>query len=160
MYRTKYKMSGHSRFHRHIERFFITYFSNHHNVRILTKSSSQSRSKSKSYIRTYLRLIESMEFVFHRIFISYNINIRFINILQTCIECCCLTRSSRSRNKYNAIRIRQILIQNIQTCSYDSQLLKWWNFFRFINNTHHKLFSPNSRKCIGTHINFFISFSN
>ena len=68
--------------YRHRRRFFISDFTQHDNIRILTHNRTQSCGKGKSAPAVDRHLINPRQLIFHRILQSYNIAGRSIKLLE------------------------------------------------------------------------------
>ena len=153
-------MSGHRRFHRHLQRLSITNFSHHDNIRILPQNGSQTRKEGKSDIRPHLSLIQAHHLILDRIFEGSNIYFRLIDIRETRIQRSSLSGTRWSRIQNNSVRISQIFLNNARIRPIQSQIFQQRNIFRLIHNTHYQFLSPHGRKRVGTQIDLFISLSN
>ena len=141
----EYKVSCHGRFHCHFKCLLVTNFSHHDYIRILSQCRSKSWMKGISNICSYLWLVETRHFIFDWIFVSNNISFDSVNFIQGCIKCCSLSRTCRSSIEQDSIWIFKVFFNCYFIRSNNSKLIKRWDRFWLIHDTHYEFFSPNCR---------------
>src|SRR3989338_7903190 len=96
-------MSGQGGVDSHGGGFFVSYFSNHYNIRVLPQNGSESAGKIVPDFLPDLRLIHSFNVVFYRVFQTDDIVGFPVKLLKHGVKSSRLARPGRSGKKNQSV---------------------------------------------------------
>ena len=120
------EMSRHGCLHRDGRTLEVTYLSDHDNIRILSKDSSESCRIRVFCFVVHFTLDDSWKFVFYRVFECNDFLIRGIQTLEHRIEGGGLSASSRSCDEHCPIFLSEGSIDLTFRCPLESEFFEFW----------------------------------
>ena len=121
--RRKHQVSSEGGVERNVSRFLIADFTHQNHVRILAHDGTKPFRESVIPAFFYLRLGNSLYFIFYRILDRNYLHVRSVELVDESVERRRLSRTGRSGREDHAVRFLDLLLHQLFGQSAQSQLL-------------------------------------
>ena len=99
-------------------------FADHHHIGILTQNGAQLIGKRQIDFWIYLRLVDSLKLVFHRVFASDDFDVRRVDFGKRRIECSRFSGTGRAGDKNNPVTVMDEFANFSQRFPFQPHVIK------------------------------------